>query len=252
MTNLQAHDDLQARIWADDRMAPGAREAALAMAWVLHHRESPDSFDWKRLRMMLGRDMHGNWRVHDLIAGDAPKYEMPLAARVGYDGECEGPRLRPYRPRQAPVRCIVSEHHPHRGDCRYPVVHVHPDWQPPPEPDDRMCGAHATLRIEERSMVTGWVDTVHCFCSRHKGRAAEVRAMLAARGEPPEPIPNSGGTLPRYFPADWTAIYARAVEKSWRTPFWKPPYHGCDADDWPVPGKTAIPRRPRLALIVAS
>lgn len=30
---------------------------------------------------------------------------------------------------------------------------------------------------------------------------------------------------------------------------WNPPYFGCDADDWPVPGKTVIPKRPRLALV---
>lgn len=72
-----------------------------------------------------------------------------------------------------------------------------------------------------------------------------MKAQLAARGEPPEPVPNRGGLLPRYFAADWATIYARHCERSWtaRMLGWEPPYHGCDADEWPVPGRTLIPRR---------
>jgi hypothetical protein len=248
-----AHDDLQARIWADERMPPGTREAALAIAWVMHHPPTPGAvFDWTRLRMMLGHDGmltrggHG-WRLHGLIAGDAPRYDP--GNWHGYGGECEGPRLRPYKPRHPAWedRCTVSAHHPHVGNCRY--AKAADIGGTPPERDGRICGAHATITVTEHDMVTGW-ESVRWFCSRHSGRAAEVRAMLAARGTAPEPIPNQGGCLPRYFAADWPAIYARHCERSWtRMTGWKVPYYGVNADEWPVPGKTVIPKRPRLSLV---
>lgn len=252
---LQAHDDLQARIWADERMAPGTREVALAMAWVLHRSAEGEPFGWNRLRQMLGHDGHltrggHGWRMHDLIAGDAPRYECARNWSE-CEGSCEGPRLRPYRPHRPAwdTGCVVSRHHPHLGDCRFPQIYGM-TLGSGDERDDRVCGAHATVRITERDMVTGWERT-RWFCSRHRQRAAEVKAMLAARGEPPEPIPNAGGCLPRYFAADWAAVYARYCEKSWTVHGWKPPYHGVDADDWPVPGRTLIPKRPRLSLVAA-
>lgn len=170
--------------------------------------------------------------------------------------------MRPYQPRR-PVDldcCLVSDHHPHLGECRYTTVrYAHLDGTTSPYPgpehaiperDNSVCGAHGTIEVTERDMVTGW-ETSRWFCSRHKNRAREVRAQLAARGEPPEPVPNTGGLLPRYFAADWAVIYARHCERSWtpRMLGWEPPYHGVDADEWPTPGKTLIPRRPRLAVV---
>lgn len=241
-----SHDELQERIWNDERrLPPGTREVALALAWVLH--KEPEAQQWTRVRELLGYNMVG-WRVHDLVAGDAPRYER--GHWVDGPDECEGPRVRPYRPRRVSPesRCYVSDHHPHLGECRFPEIYG--GETAPPERDDRVCGAHATIRVKEYDMVTGWV-TVHWFCTRHRERAAEVRAQLAARGEPPEPIPNTGGLLPRYFAGDWAKIYARHCAQARGIGFlWQPPYCGCDADDWPVPGKTVIPKRPRLSLVV--
>lgn len=153
-------------------------------------------------------------------------------------------------------RCLVSAHHPHLGDCQYTTIHywhndgVIRDYPGPehavPERDDSVCGAHATITVVERDMVTGW-ETVRRFCPRHKERAREVKAQLAARGEPPEPVPNRGGLLPRYFAGDWAKIYAVHCEKAHQA--WTAPYYGVDADEWPVPGKTLIPKRPRLAVV---
>jgi hypothetical protein len=191
---------VQARIWNDSRLPPGTRELTLAMMWVLHREPEhpPGGGYWRRVRELLGRAGvitragHG-WRIHDLVAGDAPRYDPG-----GYswaNGSCEGPRVRPYRPRrpaQQPDRCLVSAHHPHLGDCRYTQVHyaggdflsgghpltgtttTRPDgWPGEPDRDDRVCGAHATIAVTEYDMVTGW-ETVHWFCTRHRGRAAEV------------------------------------------------------------------------------
>jgi hypothetical protein len=224
---VRTHDELQAAIWNDERgLPPGTREVALALAWVMHAEPGCPS-TWTRVRDMLGPDgMRGSrqhWRLSDLIAGDAPRYEKP---RGWYGETCEGPRIRPYRSRDG--------------------------WEDP-ERDSRVCGASATIHVAEKDMVTGW-EATRSFCSRHRDRAAEVKAMLAARGAPPEPIPNTGGLLPRYFSGDWPAIYAMHCERSWtaRMIWWKPPYHGVDADDWPVPGKTLIPKRPRLALVATA
>jgi hypothetical protein len=243
---LRRHADLQARVWNDERRMPaGTREVALALAWVLHM--EPGARQWKRVRELLGYDMLG-WRVHDLVTGDAPRYERGHWADG--PGECEGPRVRPYRPRRVPAedRCYVSGHHPHLGECRFPEVYG--GEAAPPDRDDRVCGAHATIRVKEHDMVTGWV-TVHWFCTRHRERAAAVKAQLAARGEPPAPVPNTGGLLPRYFAGDWAKIYARHCAQARSTGFlWQPSPYGCDADDWPAPGKTAVPKRPRLSLVL--
>jgi hypothetical protein len=262
IATLQAHDDLQARIWADERhLPPGTREAALAIAWVLFREpeHAPGRDLWRRVRDLLGHQgvayaagdgtARACWRMHELIAADAPRYERGRW-RAG-QGACEGPRLRPYRPRRvaAPARCLVSDHHPHLGDCRYPEVYG--DGAEPPPRDDRLCGTDGVIEVVEYDMVTGW-ETAHWFCRRHAGRAAEVRVQLAAGGEPPEPIPNTGGLLPRYFATDWPEVYRKYCDRargSLAPVAWEPPYYGCDADQWPVPGRDPVPRRPRLAVI---
>jgi hypothetical protein len=157
--------------------------------------------------------------------------------------------MRPYRPRGEPYldACLMG-HHPHVGTCRYPQVYGGEEHGPGRERDPLVCGASATIRVPERDMVTGW-ETWHWFCTRHRTRAAEVKAQIDARGKPPEPIPNSGGILPRYFGGDWPAVYAWHCELAGR--HWKVPFHGVDADDWPVPGKTLIPKRPRLSLVAS-
>ena len=239
----RTYDELQAAIWTDERnMPPGTRELALAIAWVHHAEPGNDHRVWARVRELAGWTGY-SWRVHELVEGDAPRYHPPSGA---YGSACEGPRMRPYRPRRPAYldRCLVSDHHPHVGDCRYPVIHG--GGRDEPERDDSVCGSYATISVKERDMVAGWV-TEHWFCTRHKGRAAEVRRQIAARGEPPEPVPNHGGLLPRYFGGDWAAIYAKHCEERCR--HWKVPYYGVDADDWPVPGKTLIPKRPRLSVV---
>src|SRR6185437_7493044 len=199
------HDELQAAIWNDERgLPPGTREVALAVGWVLHREPEHKGELWKRVRQMLGHD-GWHWRLHECVARDAPRYAPGMWSSGA--GECEGPRMRPYKPRRVPAteRCHISEHHPHLGECRFTTIWDAQGYElveVPPERDRRACGAHGTIRVKEYDMVTGWV-TVHWFCRRHLERAKEVRAQLAARGDPPEPIPNKGGLLPRYFAGDW-------------------------------------------------
>jgi hypothetical protein len=234
LDRLRHYDELAARIYTDDRMNPGTREIALAMAWVqFRHRGSPAVPDaelfWERLSALLGRGTSYHPRMTILLGEDAPRYEPPWPARAN-SGICEGPRMRPYRPRNQT---------PAGRDC---IVHAPHDYVDPPPRDNRVCGANATIKVIEHNMVTGWARA-HWFCRRHADHAANIRARIDAMGTPPEPIPNTGGILPCYFNANWDTIYAR------HRPGWKSPYHGVRADSWPAPSSRQVPRPPRLAVV---
>lgn len=250
LDRLMKFDDLVTRIYADTRMPPGTRELALAMAWALQRGPTaqPGVKFWTLVRRALGGNAIGRPRMSQLIADDAPRYVDRAEYGMGH-GTCEGPRVRPYKPRYKPPTGCYLPHHPHVGPCRHTIVHGTGGTAYDHTEGGAICGANATIRVAEHDMVTGWV-TSRWFCRRHEGRAAEVRAQLAARGEPPEPIPNAGGLLPRYFAADFATLYAQHCEKVHRR--WSEPYCGVDADQWPTPGKTMIPRRPRLALVAST
>jgi hypothetical protein len=250
--HLAAWDDLTARIYADRDFSPGGREVALALGWAVHR--DPGKGGWRKAAEILGGDRvyRDRPRIWQALAEDVPFYDPG-----GYcqSGSCEGPRVRAYKPRRdrAAGRCLVSGHHPHLGECRYTVIHGDLSSFLGVERDQSACGAHATISVTEYDPVTGW-ERLRWFCSRHKERAREVKAQLrAAVPDPPPPIPNRGGVLPRYFTTDWAAKYAMACDRARYTagtPYsWEPPYYGVCRDDWPVPGKTAIPRRPRLAVV---
>jgi hypothetical protein len=250
---LEAWDDLTARIYADTDFSPGGREVALALGWVIHR--DPGKGGWRKAAEILGADRvyRDRPRIWQALAEDIPFYDP--GNYHYYGGSCEGPRLRAYKPRRdaSSDRCLVSDHHPHLGDCRYPVVHGDLSSFLGIERDQSVCGAHATVSVTEYDPVTGW-ERLRWFCSRHKERAREVQAQLrAALPNPPPPIPNRGGVLPRYFKTDWEATYAMAVKQGSHLPgvpyMWEPPYYGVCRDDWPVPGKTAIPRKPRLTVV---
>lgn len=230
--DLMAYDDMCARIYVDKRMPPGTRELALALAWANlrdpeRDREQPGKGAFRRAGHLLGREKFSNrWRNKALWADDAPRYEPP--ARDGWHtGSCEGPRLRPYRPRGMSGYGVA-------------VLSLRQDGR------DSVCGADANTRVVERDLVTGWHRT-HWFCRRHVDQAKRVEEQIARAGDPPPPIPNTGGLLPCYFKPE-------AVEKlyRWANPRWEPPYYGICADDWPVPGQQVVPRRPRLSLVVDS
>lgn len=121
--DLAAWDDLTARIYADADFSPGGREAALALAWALH-RDS-DKGGWGTAARILGADRvyRDRARIWVALAEDVPFYDP---GNFHYSGApCEGPRLRAYKARRGgdPDRCIVSDHHPHLGECRYTVIH---------------------------------------------------------------------------------------------------------------------------------
>jgi hypothetical protein len=219
--DLQEYDDLCARIYADADLDPGTRELAQAMAWLQLRdpaRHGPEESFLSRVGRLLGRDQLGRWRHRELFSKDAPRYEPPRPMWSSYRA-CEGPRVRPYR---------------RRGDP-----------PPPPSPGPLVCGANGQVRVPERDLVTGQITRVHWFCSRHAEHADRVQAQIARAGEPPPPLPNAGGRLPRYFkPEGLIKVY------EWARPGWKPPFHGICADDWVLDGTPVlIPKRPRLALV---
>lgn len=219
--DLQQYDDLCARIYADADLDPGTRGLAQALAWLQlrdpARHETGESL-LGRVGQLLGRDERGCWRHQELFSNDAPRYEPPRTWWTGY-GRCEGPRVRPYRARGAPA--------------------------PAPERGALVCGANGRHRVPEHDLVTGRITRVHWYCRRHAEHAERVEAQIARAGDPPPPVPNTGGRLARYFNAEGLVkVYA------WARPGWKPPFYGICADDWVLDGTAVfIPKRPRLAVV---
>jgi hypothetical protein len=212
MADLQAYDDLAARVYGAGDVDAGTRELALALAWLQlrdPERETTTNSVMRRVCKLLGKDAVGRWRALELFAADAPRYEMPSAFRA-WSGPCAGPRLRAYRPR--------------RG-------------APPADGGPRVCGTTGSIRVREWDLESGHVVNVHFYCRRHEAEAKRVEGQIAAGGKPPaRPWPNTGGRLARYF--DRAAL----VEVYRRTrPGWEPPAEGLCVDDWPA-GKARVVR----------
>jgi hypothetical protein len=221
--DLQAYDDLCARVYTDSEIPHGTRELAVATAWLNCRdpaRHTTSESTSRRLAHLLGRDRTGHAPYRTLFAADAPRYERPRQW-WGHEGSCEGPRVRAYRPRGgAPVTQTA--------------------------PGPLVCGDRARIMVEEWNMVTGRIERLHWFCRRHAEHADRVRAQVSV-GNPPLPVPNTGGFLPRYFrPEALVKIYARC------RPGWNPPVYGLCRDDWPTAEPMLVPKRPRLALVVGS
>jgi hypothetical protein len=119
----------------------------------------------------------------------------------------------------------------HAGECEAPMIRrAGPCGQPGP----------ARARVsstEDGTWRTAW------YCRRHEAHAEAARAAeraARAAGLVPEPVPNTGGLLPAYFPGwTWAEAYQRAGGQRWR-----PPAAGISADLWPA----AAPAR-RLEVI---
>lgn len=101
---------------------------------------------------------------------------------------------------------------------------------------DGPCGKSTSTRWIDRDPTTGEQEWIG-FCSRHYTAQQDIlrRERLAdwvAHGRP-EPAPNRGGVLPRYFDTDWPKWWA------WAAPY-RTPSQG---------GREATPPRPMLTLI---
>ncbi|MFD9964839.1 hypothetical protein [Amycolatopsis sp. NPDC058986] len=220
--DLQRYDNLVAKLYGDEDIPPATRELALALAWARFRDPERHAREWSRsarVACLLGYDELGLRRDIKLFAQDAPRYEPPRSA---WDpGPCVGPRLRPYRPRRVDVASL-----------------------PEKERNRTVCGARGRIKVEEPDVRTGQIRAVHWFCSRHRAEAARVREQVETAGDVPEPVPNTGGYLPRYFNEEWLR---RAY--AWARPHWVPPRHGLCVDDWPTASTPVTPRRPRLYVV---
>jgi hypothetical protein len=226
--DLQHHDDVVARIYADQLPAE-IRELALALAWAGLRdpaRHDPDAgSNLTRAARLLGRDETGRRRQRRALAADAPRYEPDHEYLFRSGMTCQGPRVRPYRPRGgAPAPASTAS-----GGAL-------------------VCGARAVIDVEEHDLATGHLIAMRHFCRRHREDAERVRRQLAARGEPLNPpVPNTGGWLARYF-----AVAPLERLYRWARPGWTPPAVGLCRDDWPTGDVRMLPRRPRLALVVTT
>jgi hypothetical protein len=250
-----------AAVYEDPRVGHETRELLLAIGYAvdLAKRENGIS-PLKVARRKLGFE-HGRQARYDrLVANDAPRYKPPREAADWHPSgapPCEGPRLRPYRPRAYKPRTETTPPDvPNLRDEAIarrlppPVVHVTVGYTPPRDwgTEDGVCGAQSHHRVLEKDPRTGWI-TAHWFCKRHKDHADRVAEQVREQNEQaPEPVPNTGGLLPCYFKADWEKVYRHYL------PHWQPPKYGICADDWPtVEDVAARPtRHSRLRVVLGS
>ena len=247
--------ELVAAIYEDPRVGHETRELLLAVAYAVDLAKREDGVSpLKVARRKLGVEGYRKARYDRLVADDAPRYDLPPQAQDWQPSmvpACEGPRLRPYKPRAYKPRTQPELPEPTRLYKRPPVpaiVHVEPGYTPPRDwrTEDGVCGAASHHRILEKDPRTGWV-TAHWFCKRHKDHADRVAEQVRAQNEQaPDPVPNAGGLLPCYFKADWERVY-----RHYR-PGWEPPKYGICADDWPTVDEVkALPsRHSRLRVVI--
>lgn len=237
--------ELVAAIYEDERVGHEARELLLAVAYAVDLAKREEGVSpLKVARRKLGVERGRQARYDRLVADDAPRYEQPREAyQMASTHACQGPRLRPYRPRPYTPRTKPDPDIVEPTRIRPlppPVVHydIPPGYRPPRDwrTEDGVCGAGSFYLVEEKDPRTGWV-TAHWFCKRHKEHADRVTEQVRAQNEQaPEPVPNAGGLLPCYFKADWAKVYQHY------RPRWTAPSYGLCADDWPSL-EGAVPRR---------
>jgi len=246
-----------AAVYEDPRVGHEARELLLAIGYAVDLAKREEGVSpLKVARRKLGVE-HGRQARYDrLVADDAPRYKPTRAAADWHPSgapTCEGPRLRPYRPRAyKPRNQVTPPDVPVLADEAIarrlppPVVHVMPghveprDWRT----EDGVCGAASHHRVLEKNPRTGWV-TAHWFCKRHKDHADRVAEQVRTQNErAPQPIPNVGGLLPCYFKADWEKVYR------YYRPRWEVPKYGICADDWPTADEALPSRHSRLRVVL--
>lgn len=244
--------ELVAAVYEDERVGHETRELLLAIAYAVDLAKREDGVSpLKVARRKLGVERGRTARYDRLVADDAPRYEPPREVeRMASAMSCDGPRLRPYRPRPYAPRTKPDSGLVEPTRIRplpEPVVYVYPGYTPPRDwrTEDGVCGAPSHHQVLEKDPRTGWV-TAHWFCKRHKEHADRVAEQVKEHnGQAPEPIPNTGGLLPCYFNADWETVYRHF------RPRWTVPAYGLCADDWPTPDQVPDRRHGRLRAINA-
>jgi hypothetical protein len=246
-----------AAVYEDPRVSHEARELLLAVAYAVELAKREDGVSpLKVARRKLGVE-HGRQARYDrLVADDAPRYKPPREAADWHPSgapSCEGPRLRPYKPRAykprtepIPPNVPVLRDEAIARRLPAPIVHVPAGYTPPRDwrTEDGVCGAQSHHRVLEKDPRTGWV-TAHWFCKRHRDHADRVAEQVREQNEQaPEPIPNAGGLLPCYFKADWEKVY-----RHYR-PRWDTPKYGICADDWPTADEALPSRHSRLRVVL--
>jgi hypothetical protein len=231
------YDTLVTRIYGDDRLTAQSRAVALAIAWTRHRApDRPTNVDdgegwtwlWNEVaRCVRQRSENPAERLRNLIGTDRPRYKEP---DYGFRGPCQGPRVRPYQPRNQYLKQRRATD-PERFERDHPTG---------------MCATSGSHKVIEYDRATGWVIKVHWHCPRHLEEHKATEQRLAGRDRA-RPVPNCGGVLPSHFPdLPWVAIYRWASYASW-----SPPDQGVCADDWPTPtiGQVVVGRPPKLLLV---
>jgi hypothetical protein len=209
------YDAVVAEMYRDPRMPRKTREIGLLMAWLICRDPNP-----------FGA---GVWKRAEAILGFEKygRFNRSVAA------------------------LLLADDLP-----RYEVDRTTPEWfeQTCAAPMIRrtgVCGQPARDHSYTADSETGWLTPVW-YCRRHEGFGKDCGRIL---DQAPEPIPNRGGLLTRYFLRKngvdgWVQDYrwAAHTDDPWRHTEWTPPSYGVVADRWPTPG-AEVSERPQVPML---
>lgn len=136
--------------------------------------------------------------IHDTVTNAATRASIKrgrwlseICDMTGRDGHWVRRVIRHDIPRYAPAEPT--------GYCTAPMIRR-----------EGLCGKTAVIRGIERDPFTG-EGTPYGYCSRHRNHDDDWRIQQQLKqwnqNGRPEPAPNAGGVLRRYFDLDWGRLY---------------------------------------------
>lgn len=214
------YDYIVAKCYRDPRQTPASRELILLLAWLIcrdparHTDVGKPRSVWERANDVLGVDFSRRRapRLADLMAADAPRYEMDYAAGDRQGRACRAPMVR--RP----------------GECGQP-------------------GVDAFSRVDAD---TGWRSMVWTCRRHEAWAGQQQRIERAKpRVEPIPNAGGLLPCYFRLDDEAWVRHYQWALRWQ-HVRDWSPPSYGLRADGWPRPGAEpaalAEGEQPRLRL----
>lgn len=204
-SNGDGYDHLVAKVYRDPRQTPESRELILMLAW-LRTRDPNRHVDvgepksiWERANEILGVDFTRRRapRLADLIAADAPRYEIDYHAPENQGRACQAPMIR------------------RAGEC----------------------GKHGIDSFARVDPDTGWRTLVWSCSRHREWGAAQRRIERDKPRVEPIPNRGGLLPCYFQLPDEsWANIYRWALTwKHVRD--WSPPSYGLRADGWPTPGQ---------------
>lgn len=214
------YDRIVAKVYRDPKQTPESRELILLLAWLLARDPERNAevgeprSTWDRANEILGVDFSRRRppRLADLVAADAPRYEVDYHAPENQSRRCGAPMVR----------------------------------------RDGECGKHGVDGWAEMDRETGWLTLRWaCSRHRDWAAERERIERQKPRVEPIPNRGGLLPCYFVWSDEKWVNTYRWALKWKHQTD-WQPPTYGLRADAWPTPGVEAadlVPgEQPRLRL----